>query len=293
MRKVLIFTLGLVLLSTTGAFADTYYDLSTAPPAAPGYDVAVPGTIVIPNTSTFSYWEIIDQAPTGTGTFEPFLRLQGKNDSPFPPMETGLNTNYGTPRDPVGSHQVPYDDVSSIWTHALTFSQLATVTIPPAVGNPAIPAGTYYSFTLDFNEPGSATRFLSAETFTIYKGTNPLINSITDPNLTKLYTGILPASHVLMDYTLASSGSGEADIQVFVPVAAFADAAPGDYLYLFNQLGGAGTVDGKDFSWTDRFEEWRALLGTPTVVPIPAAAWLLGSGLVGLIGLKRRIGKNV
>lgn len=29
--------------------------------------------------------------------------------------------------------------------------------------------------------------------------------------------------------------------------------------------------------------------GTPSAVPIPAAIWLLGSGLVGLVGLRRRI----
>jgi hypothetical protein len=34
--------------------------------------------------------------------------------------------------------------------------------------------------------------------------------------------------------------------------------------------------------------EWRATPTTLTVVPVPAAAWLLGSGLLGLIGLARR-----
>ena len=37
---------------------------------------------------------------------------------------------------------------------------------------------------------------------------------------------------------------------------------------------------GVDYNWT--------LTGVATVVPVPAAAWLLGSGLVGLVGVARR-----
>jgi hypothetical protein len=34
--------------------------------------------------------------------------------------------------------------------------------------------------------------------------------------------------------------------------------------------------------------DWVEITGTPTAVPIPAAVWLLGSGLVGLVAMKRR-----
>jgi hypothetical protein len=37
--------------------------------------------------------------------------------------------------------------------------------------------------------------------------------------------------------------------------------------------------------------DWVMVEGAPTVVPIPAAAWLLGSGLVGLVVIRRRMKK--
>jgi hypothetical protein len=37
--------------------------------------------------------------------------------------------------------------------------------------------------------------------------------------------------------------------------------------------------------------DWVQVSGDPTVVPIPAAAWLLGSGLLGLVAIRRRMKK--
>jgi hypothetical protein len=37
--------------------------------------------------------------------------------------------------------------------------------------------------------------------------------------------------------------------------------------------------------------DWVVVEGTPTAVPIPAAAWLLGSGLLGLVAIRRRMKK--
>ena len=38
-------------------------------------------------------------------------------------------------------------------------------------------------------------------------------------------------------------------------------------------------------------EAYGVLQAGPNVVPIPAAVWLLGSGLVGLLGIKRKFKK--
>ena len=43
-----------------------------------------------------------------------------------------------------------------------------------------------------------------------------------------------------------------------------------------------------DLSWDGWYNPGFIDEGTPSVVPVPAAAWLLGSGLLGLIGIRRR-----
>ncbi len=38
-------------------------------------------------------------------------------------------------------------------------------------------------------------------------------------------------------------------------------------------------------------EDFSTISGTTSAVPIPAAVWLLGSGLAGLVGIRRRLGR--
>lgn len=50
--------------------------------------------------------------------------------------------------------------------------------------------------------------------------------------------------------------------------------------------------DGEDAALQIISGDWLSFSATPqTVVPVPAAAWLLGSGLLGLVGIARR--KNI
>ncbi len=75
-------------------------------------------------------------------------------------------------------------------------------------------------------------------------------------------TGADPSDWTLMQLSgIAPAGTTEAQI-----------------LLLHIDIGGGGAL-----FWDD-----ANLTATPAVVPIPAAAWLFGSGLIGLIGIARR-----
>ena len=95
-----------------------------------------------------SIWKVITEEPTGTGVYEPFLRYQQS------PVEVGLNTDFKPP---------PFDDKmpATIYTRSVLFADLGVVTIAST---------NYWSFTLDFNEPGTDTRYLSFDNYDIYQG---------------------------------------------------------------------------------------------------------------------------
>jgi uncharacterized lipoprotein YmbA len=90
--------------------------------------------------------------------------------------------------------------------------------------------------------------------------------------------------------TVNFQGSATADVQV------------GDILTLQGMIlttNSLGYSDGLNYSWTDALNTMTPSLTTqtsgailsayqPAVVPVPAAVWLFGSGLLGLIGIARR-----
>jgi hypothetical protein len=223
-----------------------------------------PATFSGITASDGSIWRVVIGAPTGTGVYEPFLRLQANG------TEAGLNTDAANPG--------VYDDVGGIWTHSLMFGDLATV-----VKN----SSDYYQFTFDINEPASgAPRFISLDVFQIYSGS--IADATSTAGLTLLYdfgNSSPDGPPVLLDYTLASSGSGNDDIEVLIP---YFSEDPASYFYLYVEFGGEGDQGDRDYRSQDGFEEVRALLGTP-LVPEPLTMLLLGVGLIGLAGIGRKL----
>lgn len=210
--------------------------------------------------------------PTGSGVFGPFLRVQ-KNG-----VESGYNTN--------GALQ--FDTKSGAWTHAIQLGDIPLI-------------NGYRQFSLDINETSSGTNpLLSLDQVELFVTSNANLTGYSSGSFagaTKVYDMDNPAgtptpnNWVKMDYNLSGSGSGRVDMLMYVPDSYFTagGANSSSYVVMYSKF---GTVFGADggLDASAGFEEWsiNQLAGAPHPVPLPAAAWLLGSGLIGLAGFGRR-----
>lgn len=235
-------------------------------------DVSQPGDLDIPlaNGVIVSYAPL---APTGTGVFDPFLRLQMPNTDPG--TEQGVNTSLDSP-----NMHFLQDKPGPNWTHDLAVSTLQTVTVN---------GGSYYQFSLDANQIANGP--LSVNTVRLYMGPqitsvgnwNKFVDTITGGTVLATPTGV-PSGYTLFDalqsgainYDLIVSsqhGSGSGDLTMYIPVA----DVTGPYLYFFNE-------NGVPISANDGFEEWSALVPDATTTMS-----LLGFALVGIEGLRRKL----
>ena len=213
--------------------------------------------------------------PSGTGIFGRdsggvFLTIHGKD------VEQGYNTSA---KDVMDTKRVPQ------WNHELRTSDLNTVDIG---------GDTYVPFLLDINEPANKNNLLSLDDVRIFISPNAgishqsLEDMLSDPNMTLIYsldtTFGDSNSWVLLDYNRSGSGSGSADMGLFVPADLFAGASASDYVYLYSKFGGDGA------SAEGGFEEWTLGAGTGklTQVPEPSGASLaLAAGLILFLRRKR------
>ncbi|HEX5030402.1 MAG TPA: PEP-CTERM sorting domain-containing protein [Candidatus Eisenbacteria bacterium] len=219
---------------------------------------------------------------SGTGVIEPFLRWQN-NDT-----ETGMNTDVPP----------PYDTKAGIWTHSITLGQLGIVNRDGV---------DYYVFTLDINEPNQDAAFLTLNEMRIY--TSSAGGSLADePDV--IANGTLRYNldgtsdqTIYTDYRVSNTGSGESDVDFYIPTSFFAGAASTDNVYFVVNSGLAGDTTGLDSA--DGFEEVRAFFGTTSsssttssstssttsttsTAPEPGTIALFGMGLIGLAAARRK-----
>jgi PEP-CTERM motif-containing protein len=258
MRLMLVLSGAALLLGASAALAFPPIDLTIAGTTSTSTD----GTV----------WTQLVSSPTGTGVYQPFVRLQANG------VEEGMNTS--------GDAHATYDDVAGTWTHAVQLSQLATVTV-----------GTtdYYSFSCDINEAnGGGKNFLSLDEMRLYTLAGD--GSLTSTAAVVAAGGALrydldatTNQTVYMDYNLAA-GSGHDDIQVLIPTTYFAGASSSDYLYFYSKMGATTGMEA-DFTSDAGFEEWHGLFGAttpPTNLPEPGSVVLIGTGILGILATRKR-----
>ena len=163
-----------------------------------------------------------------------------------------------------------YDETTDPnFTRDLLFGEVPIVTIDSVA---------YAEFTLDINEPlGGTQRFLSLDQVNIYTsdtgGQTGLESTLGDLRYT---TGAaLNDNTVLMDASL-TSGSGEGDMRMYIPLTNFTGVEDDDFVYLFSHFGNYGD----DHRTGGGFEEWA-------IVPQPGALALMTLASV-LVTFRRR-----
>jgi hypothetical protein len=196
--------------------------------------------------------------PTGTGVYDPFLTVQNS------PWEQGYNSstgNFDTKREPV-------------WNHEIKFSDLQVTTINGIA---------YFGFSVDVNEPNGSKAGISLDAFSVY--TSSTLQSSTSTNSSGFFNGSLGTlvyslgnNQVL--YTDQNTGSGGGDINIYIPVSAFAGTQANDYIYLYQRWGNSDSTN----TTQGGFEETSLIRG---LAPVPEM-----SAFFPIVGLLVAVGST-
>lgn len=258
---------------TTGVVGGLWCLAQSSYGATTFHDLTQGGSVTI-NDAIFR--TTIDQ-PTGTGVFDPFVRLQSQGSHKY---EAGYNTSLGS----------PLDDLANSWHKDIALSSLTKVTFNNK---------DYYEFSLDLAEPSGGTKpLVTLNQVEIFGNANPApatgvgMDSTTGRATNPGLLGSLiydmnkngGTDAVKLSYDFNGGGNGKDDMQLLVPVSAFGNLK---YVVFYSQFGKDPISDG--YAAEGSFEEWSALsspVPEPTTV-IAGALLLLPFGASTLKMMRR------
>jgi len=211
------------------------------------------GTIT--NSYGTAIFQWIDPQSTGTGVFDPFLRIQNS------PSERGYNTS-GTP--------TPFDALAGQHTHDIQFSDLQGTAV-------TLNGQVYFTIMVDLNEPNGSASTISLDNLQFYSSATGGATTEILSELGTLRYSLDDASgdnQVLFD-AARNSGSGSGDALFYIPASAFAGTDPDDFIYMYVEMGFS------DHTSAGGFEEFAL------VTPIPEL-----SALFPIVGLLVAVGST-
>ena len=204
--------------------------------------------IVTAATGQLTTFEQYNDPSTGTGVFNPFVRIQNKG------TEKGYNTD-GSPE---------FDTKGGNWTHSLKLGDI------PVSTNGDI------QLLLDINQSqGGNNRYLSLDVMKIFLADSGSLDNYGS-GLGTLGTLVydLGDNWVKMDNTIFGPGSGTGDVRVTINISEIPGWSSNKYFYLYSEFGKYNSSNGG-------FEEWA--IAIPAAIPEPTTIALLGWGALSLL----------
>ena len=227
------------------------------------------------NTLNDAWFLEASMAPTKFSVYDPFVRIEKEGADQMQGYNTDGRINPG--------EVAPFDDnEDKRYTHSLLLTSVPRSRFGDV---------TYLEFMFDIKQTGN-NQLLSLDKLQLYQGIADRLKNFTGEEFSDLGTPIWDLdlgtdgdNMILLDYLL-SEHNGKGDMFAYIPIAAL---KTGDYLLLYSQFKGVGANDSNEDIHNDLVGEWA--VGMATQVPEPTTLLLLGLGLVGLVGARKKFQK--